>query len=780
MKNENLFSAETEQELRTILLVDDSAVNLGVVVEGLEAHGYDVLVALDGEEALQRVEIALPDLILLDVMMPGIDGFEVCRRLKAQERTRDIPVIFMTSLSGIHDKVTGFEAGGVDYITKPLQVEEARARVDAHLKLRALQKELEEKNAALQREIGERKKAEAELQRNLLHIGELNEQLRLQAIQLEASHELIEQTEAWYRGIIHSAPDGMLVTDGKGRILLVNESLEHMFGYASGELIGQPVEMLLPPEVRAGHVAKRDGFFAGGKRVRPMASVVDGLRARRRDGSEFPVDVSLSRLPDAGVMEGGLCAAIRDITVRKEAEQLLEETRNRLQGVLKTIPDLVWLKDADGIYLSCNHAFERFFGAKEAEIVGKTDHDFVDAGLAEFFRQKDHEAVTAGGICINEEWVPFADDGGRMVLLETRKVPMYEKDGRLLGVLGIGRDITERRLMEDTLAIREQEFRSLLENTPDVIVRYDRQCRRTYVNPAWAKVNGIAVKDVIGKSPLELSSRVKPIAADFEKMLREVMETGESGGMDLLWQDEAGKLVCYALSAIPEFDSSGRVVSVLTVARDISERKRMEEALAAREQELRTLIENSPDTIARYDRNCRRIYANRAFGATVEGGMAALLCKKPSECPGGPNAEVYEARIAEVFASGRNAEFELKWKDRDGKELCSHVRLAAERGTSGAVASVLAVGRDITELNAYRQKIHQMAFYDALTSLPNRALFNDRLRQMLADASWHGQLAGVMMLDLDRFKAVNDTLGHAAGDQLLREAAGRLMACVRG
>jgi diguanylate cyclase (GGDEF)-like protein len=133
-----------------------------------------------------------------------------------------------------------------------------------------------------------------------------------------------------------------------------------------------------------------------------------------------------------------------------------------------------------------------------------------------------------------------------------------------------------------------------------------------------------------------------------------------------------------------------------------------------------------------------------------------------------------------VFASGKNDELELHWQDQDGREICSHVRLTAERDAAGKVVSVLGIGRDITELNAHRKRIHQMAFYDTLTSLPNRSLFNDRLNQMLADAAWRGQMAGVMLLDLDRFKAVNDMLGHQAGDALLCDAAARLAYCLRG
>ncbi len=518
MRSENIFPAEIEEHLHTILLVDDSAANLGVVVESLESHGYDVLVALDGEEALQRLEVAVPDLILLDVMMPGMDGFEVCRRLKAQDRTRDIPVIFMTSLSATEDKVQGFAVGGVDYITKPLQVEETRARIKTHLELRALRQKLEKQNEALQLEVAERKRAQESLREHVGIINELNDHLKMQAVELEASHELIKQTEAWYYGIIRSAPDGMVVADNLGNISLVNEHLEKLFGYAEGELIGQPMEMLLPPDVRKAHVVKRERFFASGAQRLP--AMLNSLRACRKDGSEFPVEVSLSRLSDAG----DVCAAIRDI----------------------------------------------------------------------------------------------------------------------------------------------------------------------------------------------------------------------------------------------------------------SERKRMEDTLVAREQELSTLLENVPDTIARYNPDVRCIYANPAFGMLVEGGVAALLGKMPTEYPGGPNADIYEKKVREVFETGVSTGFELSWTDRNGRNICSYIRLMAERDAADTVVSVLAVGRDITELNEHRKRVYQMEFYDTLTSLPNRVLFKDRLRQMLADASWHGQLAGVMIVGLDRFKAVNDSLGHPAGDALLREAAARLTYCVRG
>jgi len=121
----------------TILIVDDTPANLGVLVETLGAAGYQLMVAEDGEEALAQTAQTQPDLILLDVMMPGLDGFETCRRLEARAETRDVPVLFMTALSETSDKVKAFAAGGVDYITKPIEHEEALARVRTHLRFAA-------------------------------------------------------------------------------------------------------------------------------------------------------------------------------------------------------------------------------------------------------------------------------------------------------------------------------------------------------------------------------------------------------------------------------------------------------------------------------------------------------------------------------------------------------------------------------------------------------------------------------------------------------------------
>ncbi|MBD2446594.1 response regulator [Nostoc sp. FACHB-152] len=200
-----------------ILIVDDTPINLEMLFDFLGKAGFTVLIAEDGESAIARAEYAPPDLILLDILMPGIDGFETCRQLKNSELTKDIPVIFMTALSEIVDKVKGFELGAVDYLTKPLQHQEVLARVQLHLKLRTLTKTLQEQNLRLESEIAERLRVE--------------EKIREQAALLDITS------------------DAIIVKDFDNQICFWNQGAENLYGWKATEVTGQDINQILyPPE----------------------------------------------------------------------------------------------------------------------------------------------------------------------------------------------------------------------------------------------------------------------------------------------------------------------------------------------------------------------------------------------------------------------------------------------------------------------------------------------------------------------------------------------------
>ena len=187
--------------LGVILVVDDNPDNLTVLVDRFSSYGFELTVANDGETALELAQLDPPDLILLDIRMPGIDGFETCKRLKENKTTKDIPVIFMTALSDHISRVMGFSVGAVDYVTKPLQFDEVIARVTIHLKIRNLQLQLEDTISNLQQEVAERKRAEESARDAMLLAQQANEQMRKD---LEAAarvqHALLPDSFSSYSG----------------------------------------------------------------------------------------------------------------------------------------------------------------------------------------------------------------------------------------------------------------------------------------------------------------------------------------------------------------------------------------------------------------------------------------------------------------------------------------------------------------------------------------------------------------------------------------------------
>ncbi|MDH5259534.1 MAG: PAS domain S-box protein, partial [Gammaproteobacteria bacterium] len=164
-------------------------------------------------------------------------------------------------------------------------------------------------------------------------------------------------------------------------------------------------------------------------------------------------DISISPIDG----EESLIEVIRNITEKKQTANALKKSEAQLRTLIESLPDLIWLKDSNGVYLSCNLKFEKLYGAKEADILGKTDYDFVDRDLADFFRKNDRLAMAAGKPTTNEEELTYASDG-HTEFLETIKTPMRDSNGDLIGVLGIARDISERKKMENALLESENNL----------------------------------------------------------------------------------------------------------------------------------------------------------------------------------------------------------------------------------------------------------------------------------------------------------------------------------
>jgi PAS domain S-box-containing protein len=270
-----------------------------------------------------------------------------------------------------------------------------------------------------------------------------------------------DEQELLFRNILlatqqEAAIDGILVVDGQNRILSLNRRYAQMW-QVPDHLVRQPKgrEIL---EVVSSRVADPATFSQTVRTLYKQRDRTSRQSVRLADGRIF--DWYTTPMFDDDQCYLGRICFFRDITEEHRAKQQLEHERAKLRGLFQAIPDLLWVKDPEGMYLLCNPVFERFFGAKEADIVGRTDYDFVSKDLADFFRTHDRRAMAAGGPVVNEEWLEFAD-GSRKGLFETLKTPLRDESGGLIGILGIARDITQRRREQRDLRERVKEQQCL-------------------------------------------------------------------------------------------------------------------------------------------------------------------------------------------------------------------------------------------------------------------------------------------------------------------------------
>ena len=422
-----------------------------------------------------------------------------------------------------------------------------------------------------------------------------------------------------------------------------------------------------------------------------------------------------------------------------------------------------------------NEAACRHFGLDLAGLCQMSPADFDPAATPGEMQQALDRARALPGYRFETQHLRA--DGTRVpveVLLSYVRAESGDRLASMIFDLSV-RKAAEHALQQSHLDLARREtdrrYAELFDNFGDGIALLETgavgECRVMSANPAFLRDLGLPAEAVRGQLAREV---FPPALALFVQQLgpdRPETQTVRHGELQLIC---AGREACFAVSLIPMAD----LARMALVVRDVGPARVMERSLAAREREYRLLVENSPDTIARYDRECRRLYVNTALALKSAGGREKLLGARPGEFPGSEEDVRFEQVILAVFADGADQEIELSWPMRNGVTGHSLIRLTAERDAAGEIVSVLGVGRDITELVGSRQRIQQMAYFDLLTGLPNRARFTEQAQHTMARAAEAGAMAALMVLDIDRFKSVNDSFGHPAGDALLCQTATRL------
>ena len=335
------------QDRVKILLVDDSAENLVSLEATLESLGQELVLARSGTEALRHLLDDDFAAILLDVKMPGMDGFQTAELIRARKRSRHTPILFLTGYKNEEHLFRGYDLGAVDFLFKPIVPEILRSKVGVFVEL--------SRNTAL----------------------------------LERQTEVLTKAEQKFRSLLEAAPDAMIISSEDGRISLVNSQVEVMFGCKREELIGQSIHMLVP-------------MWIGHSSCTPRSP--RELWGRRNDGSEFPIEISLSPLrTEDGLL---LISAMRDITERKTADHALRESEARFRLLVESVVDYaIFMLDPDGKIVSWNAGAERLKGYRAEEVIGKHFSCFYLPEEAQFGAADEHlKAAAAAGRLEYDGW----------------------------------------------------------------------------------------------------------------------------------------------------------------------------------------------------------------------------------------------------------------------------------------------------------------------------------------------------------------------------------------
>ena len=561
-----------------ILIVDDMPDNLRLLSTMLTCYGYHVRKAINGQLALQGAEISPPDLILLDINMPKMNGYQVCEKLKLSEKTKDIPVIFISALDDVMEKVKAFEVGGVDYITKPFQIEEVLARVQNQLSLRLLQsqlqlqaRELHDRNSRLQQEIAERQRAEESIRFLLETTRAIGEAVDFNSALEVILHQVGETIrwdvgEAWIPDaegtVLQSAP-GWYASNARMESF---RSQSEQLTFAKN--IGLPgrvwaskqpewVEDISQgyPHFLENQIALEIGFKAGfgvpilvGDEV--LAVLVFFKISSCRKDARF-IDIF-----------NAVATQLGSLIQRKQAEELLRIAQEKYHSIVENAIAGIFQSTPSGGYISANPALAKLYGYDSPEelmsdIKNISQQLYVDAER----RLEFVAAMEADNAVSGFESMVCRKDGRRIWVSENVRA-VRDAKGELLYYEGTVSDITERKLAQEALKVQQEQSEKLLLNILPKPIAERLKAKQSTIADSFADVS-VLFADIVGftelsarMSPTELVKRLNVIFSHFDQLaekygVEKIKTIGDAymvvGGLPMPRDDHAEAIAQMAL-----------------------------------------------------------------------------------------------------------------------------------------------------------------------------------------------------------------------------------------
>lgn len=465
-----------------VFVVDDTPSTVGLLRETLEQEGYRVFIATSGDKAVDRVEQIMPDVILLDVLMPGIDGFETCRRLKSNEKVKDIPILFMTGLSAIESKVKGFQVGAIDYVTKPIEIDEVLSRIRTHISLKKIQTELLSKNVELQNEINERENAEnkiKELNQNLekrvdsrtQELAKVNRTLRILS---DVNHLIVRSN--FEEELLESAVKIIIDSAGyKNALFGILDS--KLYSMKIWHKEAAPSQEYKEESISIGRIDVDElnnlGFFKGNLITsEKLASVTKIFNNGFKNYILLPLLHYNTRVPfiiiyfeenflldkDELIMltevAEDLSFGFKSLKERSEledADKQLRETEILFQQVSQQSQVVVWSVDKEGNFQFISETAFKVLGFRPDEVQSKMNFfDFVPDDDSDEIKKFVRKLIIQRKEVRDHE-VKLLTKSKSIIWASCSGFPIFDKNGKFCGGRGSLLNITERKKMIDEL-----------------------------------------------------------------------------------------------------------------------------------------------------------------------------------------------------------------------------------------------------------------------------------------------------------------------------------------
>ena len=460
------------------------------------------------------------------------------------------------------------------------------------------------------------------------------------------------------------------------------------------------------------------------------------------------------------------------------AQKATRELRTQLsftQQLIEAIPNPVFFKDAGGRYLGCNHAFEDYVGVARQRIIGKTVTDILPGELADKSRSFDAQLFDRPGSQAYEAQL-WHGDTPRDVMVN--KATFFDPSGAVAGLVGVIVDITERKRLEAATRESNERLRAVIHAAPLAIVARDLTLAVRMWNPAAERLFGWTESEVLGTAiPI-----IPEALIEEAEHLRRRAEDGQT-----VWLEETqrrhrdGRLIDVSMSISPLYNAEGRVNGTMMTIADITRRKQAEAALRESEAQLRLAMDSAQMGMWYWECDTDRF--------TYSDGLNTLFGRRADDPPidyrelqerlHAEDRELFQATLRHAVRQGTDfsVDYRVVWPDGSVHWVAN--RGQVYRDAEGRALRVIGVAMDMTDRKLAEQRVAHMAHHDALTGLPNRVLLRDRIQQAIAQAHRNAAQLAVLFIDLDRFKTINDSLGHQLGDRLLQSVASRILVCVR-